>query len=238
MSMRRRLYEPAHLGPMTEWTYVTVTAAFVTGSFLRAADAFWQRASACCEMMRLARGLKPTSFLRALAGLVLSSLPAACDTPTQPSPSPSEPSPASVVEGALSGTYSLTIAASSRCRSELPNELQTRTYTATIEQAADDSLMVHVDYPSGWSWGQPDRFPGRLGATNEVIFELGVEEWWLAGGEFLAYGTTRVTIVEERLSGFLDGYMKAIVINEDGRGNRVVTCTAPDHAVLFSRRPR
>jgi hypothetical protein len=42
------------------------------------------------------------------------------------------------------------------------------------------------------------------------------------------------TISAGGLSGFLDGDVKALISNEGGRGNRVVTCTAPDHGVVFS----
>ena len=80
----------------------------------------------------------------------------------------------------LSGTYTLTLSASSRCRLELPEDLRTRPYTATIVQAGG-SLMVTVQYPSPWSWGQPDRFAGWFGGTHEVMFQLGHEEWWLEG---------------------------------------------------------
>ena len=68
-----------------------------------------------------------------------------------------------------------------------------------------------------------------FGETNDVIFQLALEDWWVEGGRMTA------TIVEEGLSGSLDGVMRAIVRNEDGRGNRAITCTAPDHGVVFSR---
>ena len=135
----------------------------------------------------------------------------------------------------VAGTYALTLSASSRCRLELPEDMRTRTSTATIDQV-DGSLMVTLQYPSPQSWGQPNTFTGWFGGTNEVMFELGYEEWWLErGAEFQAHGTITSTISAAGLSGFLDGDIEAIVTNEGGRGNRRITCTAPDHGVMFSR---
>jgi hypothetical protein len=79
---------------------------------------------------------------------------------------------------------------------------------------------------------------GVFGETNVVIFQLALEDWFAGAeyqAEYHASGRMTGTIVEERLSGILDGVVVAIVPNEDGRGNRVVTCTAPDHGVVFSR---
>ena len=135
----------------------------------------------------------------------------------------------------LSGTYTLRLSASSRCRLELPEDLRTRTSTATIVQE-NGLLMVTLQYPSPRSWGQPYTFTGWFAGTNLVMFELSHEEWWLEGGtEFHAYGTVTSTISVGGLSGFLDGDLKAIVPNEGGRGSRGITCTAPDHGVTFSR---
>ena len=176
---------------------------------------------------------------RAVAGLVLVALAAACDSPTGPSrqPPPELPSqnrPEPEPGGILGGTYTLTLSASSRCRLELPEDMRTRSYTATMVQSGD-SLMVTLQYPTQ-SWGQPDRFMGRFGGTNEVIFQLVLEDWWLEGGaEFHASGRLTATIVEEGLSGFLDGEMVWSFINEDRRGTRNVTCTASDHGARFSR---
>ena len=119
----------------------------------------------------------------------------------------------------LSGTYTLTLSASSGCRLELPEDLRTRTYTANIVQA-DGSLMLTVQYQSPMSCGQPNRFPGWFGGTNEVIFQVGFEEWWLESeGQFHASGRITSTISDGGLSGFLDGDMCAWVRKEDGRGS-------------------
>jgi hypothetical protein len=135
----------------------------------------------------------------------------------------------------FSGSYTLVLSASSSCRLQLPEDLRTRTYSAEIAQV-DDSLTVTLQYPSPLSWGQPNMFTGWFDTSNNVIFQLGAEEWWLDGGaEFHAHGRMTGTIVGEGLSGFLDGEMEAIVSNEGGRGNRRITCTAPDHGVVFSR---
>lgn len=179
-------------------------------------------------------------FSRAVAGLVLFTLAAACNSPTAPSRSPTQPSENGTQPSQnrpdLTGTYALTVSASSRCRLELPEEFRTQTYPATIGQG-DGSLVItvhHSRFP-GWDIG---RFTGVFGETNDVIFQLALEDWF-AGAEYQAeyHASGRMTgaIAEEGLSGILDGVVEAIVANEDGRGNRVVTCTAPDHGVVFSR---
>jgi hypothetical protein len=119
---------------------------------------------------------------------------------------------------------------------ELPQEFRTHTYPATIRQG-DGTLVItvhHSRFP-GWDIG---RFTGMVGETNDVIFQVALEDW-LAGAEHQAEyhtsGRMTAAIVEEGLSGILDGAVEAIVPNEDGRGSRIITCTAPDHGVVFSR---
>jgi hypothetical protein len=133
----------------------------------------------------------------------------------------------------LSGTYTLTLSASSRCRLELPEELRTHSYPATIVQSGGSlTVTVHSRYP-GWVNG---RFTGEFGETNDVIFQLALEDWWLDGGnEYSASGRMTATISAGGLFGFLDGNLAATVTNEDGRGYRVVKCTASDHGAVFSR---
>jgi len=135
----------------------------------------------------------------------------------------------------VSGTYTLTLSASSRCSLELPEAMRTRSYTAAIDQEGG-SLMVRLFSPSIYPGWNNDRFPGVFGETNDLIFQLAFDEW-LSGPvtEFSALGRMTGTISAGGLSGSLDGDMRAIVTNEDGRGNRVVTCTAPDHVAVFSR---
>lgn len=126
--------------------------------------------------------LKPPLPSRTVAGLIVVALSAACDSPTQPSgPEPGRTDP-SGARADLGGTDTLILSTSSGCRLDLPEDLRSRTYTATIVQEGN-SLTVMVQYPSPHSWGQPDRFTGRVGGTNEVVFQLGVEEWWLGGGD-------------------------------------------------------
>lgn len=134
----------------------------------------------------------------------------------------------------IGGSYTLTLSASSRCH-EFPDALRTRTYSATIAQEGA-SLMVTVQSPSIYPGWNNDRFTGIIGETNDVIFDLSFDEWPMGPvTEFSAFGRMTGTISAGRLSGFLDGDMAALVTNEGGRGNRRVTCTAPDHGVLFSR---
>jgi hypothetical protein len=181
------------------------------------------------------------SFSRAVAGLVLFTLAAAaCNSPTAPSRNATEPSQNRTEPTQnrlhLAGAYTLTLSASSRCRLELPEDFRTQTYPATIGQG-DGSLVVtvhHSRFP-GWDIG---RLTGVFGETNDVVFQLALEDWFAGAeyqAEYHASGKMTGAIVEEGLSGILDGVIKAIVPNEDGRGNRVVTCTAQDHGVVLSR---
>jgi hypothetical protein len=122
---------------------------------------------------------------------------------------------------------------------EFPDNLRTRKYPATIVHAGRSlAVTVHSQFP-GWDIG---RFTGEFGETNDVIFQLGLEDWFAEVGaqyaEYHASGRMTATIVEEGLSGFLDGEMVGTVPNEDGRGYRSATCTAPDHGAVFSRLPQ
>jgi hypothetical protein len=192
-----------------------------------------------------ARVQTPSLLSRAVAGLLLFALPVACNSPTPTQPSPSLTQPVPNLPGpsrtGLSGTYSLTLSASSACRLELPEDLRTFTYPATIIQG-DDSLTVTVHHNRFPGWD--NRFTGVVGETNHVIFQLRFEDWWVyraelgEWAEFHASGTITSTISADGLSGLLDGDMTAIVVNEGGRGSRSITCTAPDHGVVFSRSPQ
>ena len=135
----------------------------------------------------------------------------------------------------IGGSYTLTLSASSRCQ-EFPEELRTRTYSATIAQEGA-SLTVTLQSPSIYPGWNNDRFTGVFGDTNDVIFDLTFDDWPMGSvTEFAAFGRMMGTISGGGgLSGFLDGDMTALVTNEGGRGNRRVTCTAPDHNVVFSR---
>ena len=179
---------------------------------------------------------------RAVAGLVLFALAAACNSPTAPSRNPTPPSEdrtqPSQTRPDLTGPYTLTLSASSRSRLALPQDFRTRTYPATIGQA-DGTLVItvhHSRFP-GWDIG---RFTGVFGETNDVMFQMALEDWF-AGTDYQAEyhtsGRMIGAIVEEGLSGILDGVVEAVVRNEDGRGSRVVTCAAPEQQRGRSRRP-
>ena len=187
---------------------------------------------------------KLSFFSRAVAGPVLFALVTACDSPTQPSrngagpsPNPTEPSR---TWPDLSGEYTLTLSASTRCPLALPEAMRARTYTAAIAQVGGSLMATLPSIFPPWdnrTFGVDNRFTGVVGENNDVRFHLQFEEWFLEGSstDFTAYGSMTVTISPSGLSGFWDGSMRGLVTNEDGRGNRVVTCTAPDHGVVFSR---
>jgi hypothetical protein len=133
----------------------------------------------------------------------------------------------------IGGSYTLTLSASSRCRQELPEVVRTRTYTATIAQV-DGSLTLTAHGPVPYSGGNGK---GVFGEANEVLLEIALEEWFppAPAGGYAAGGRMTIRISAGGLAGFLDGDTKAIVSNEGDRGTGWVTCTAPDHAVVFSR---
>ena len=176
-----------------------------------------------------------TRFLsRAAAGLLLFALSAACDKITQLGPTQPERNWPD-----LSGTYTLTLSASTRCSLELPEAVRTRTYTATVTQARGS---LNVTLPSifpPWSnvLGTGNSFTGDIGENNDVTFHLQFEEWLLQESvtDFIAYGTVKATISADGLSGLWDGWMRAVLPKADASGNHIVTCTAPEHGVQFSR---
>jgi hypothetical protein len=183
-------------------------------------------------------------FSRAVAGLVLFALVAACDSPTVPSRNGTDPSvirtEPSRTSPDLTGTYTLTLSASTRCPLELPEAMRARTYTATIAQVGGS---VTVTLPSVFppfgirTFGPDNRFTGVFGENNDVTFQFQFEEWFREEPvtEFAAYGRVTGTISPCGLSGFWDGYMRGVVTNEDGRSHWLIECTAPDHGVTFSR---
>jgi hypothetical protein len=187
--------------------------------------------------------LQTRPFLsRAVAGLVLLALSTACDSPTQPSPNRPEPNrtdPRGTDTG-LSGTYTMTLSASSRCPLEVPEAMRSRTYTATIAQGGGSLVVTLQSIFPPWdnrTFGTDNRFTGVLGGNNDVVFQVQFEEWLVEGPEglffdFYAYGRMTTTISPSGLSGFWDGFMRWNV------GNRSTTCTAPDQGVVFSRRPQ
>jgi hypothetical protein len=172
-------------------------------------------------------------FSRAVAGLVLVALAAACNSPTAPSPIPTAPgqNPTETSRNwpDVSGTYTLTLSASSRCASELPEAARTRTFTATIAQTGG-ALVVTVPMTTWVGWN--NQFKGELGETNDVIFQLvSIDDWGLPFGWFYSDGSLTATISAGGLSGFLDGYVAV----SPPAGGPDVRCTAPDHSVVFSR---
>jgi hypothetical protein len=192
---------------------------------------------------------KRSLFSRAVAGLVLFALAAACDSPTGPSRNGTEPSQTvDPVAGSnetrlgLTGTYTLTLSASSRCPLELPEAMRTRRYPATIAHVDRRSLLVTVHSPQNYPgiWNDIGRFTGVFGENDDVIFQrFAFEEWFPEEpfSQFVASGQATATISEGGLSGFLDGDMSGSLPNEDGGvfATRSVTCIAPDHGVVFSR---
>jgi hypothetical protein len=180
---------------------------------------------------------------RVVTALVLFGLVAACHSPIRPSPNGTdlnlrtEPGPN---WPDLTGTYTLTLSASTRCPLALPEAMRVRTYTATIFQVGG-SLKVtlpSVFPPFGiTTFGPDNRFSGAFGQHNDVILQFQFEEWFLEEPvtEFAAIGEITGTISPSGLSGVWDGYMRGLVIDEDGRSGRIAECTAPDHGVTLSR---
>jgi hypothetical protein len=196
---------------------------------------------------RLHRGWTLSFVSRVVGVLVLFTLAGACNSATGPSPvpppqqPPTQQPPAATPQVVLAGMHTLTISASSRCRSEMREIFPTRTYPATISHE-DGSLVVTVHYPDMRGW--VDKFTVVPGEASDVTFRMQLSDWWPI--EYEAHGrmTGRMTgaTVEEGLSGILDGFIETFVLNEDGTfaldadgRPRWVRCTASDHVVLFSR---
>jgi hypothetical protein len=133
----------------------------------------------------------------------------------------------------FSGAYTLTLTASSRCASELPEAMRIRTYGATIDQSGS-SLRFTLHGPS-ISWC--GECAGVFGETNDVIFpSFEFDERLESPLSFLyVVGRMTGTISAGGFSGLLDGFIYGTIPNEDGRGSRSVTCTAPDHGMVLSR---
>lgn len=180
---------------------------------------------------------KPTFFLNTVAGAAVLALVAACDSPTTPSLIPLA---TSQDRPDLTGTYTLTLSASSSCPLDLPESMRTRTYAATLAQAGGGLTVRLPSIFPPWdnrTFGVDNSFTGLFGQNNDVRFHLQFEQWFLPGPvtEFAAFGEMTATISPNGLSGRWGGYIRGLVNNEDGRGNRIVRCDAPDHGVVFSR---
>jgi hypothetical protein len=180
---------------------------------------------------------KPTFFSRTVAGVIVLALVAACGSPTEPSGTPAAASPN---RPDLTGTYTLTLSASSSCQLDLPDAMRTRTYAATIAQVGGGLTVKLPSIFPPWdnrTFGVDNRFTGVFGENNDVTFQLQFEEWHLEGPvtDFAAFGRMTATISPSGLSGRWDGYIRGLVNNEGGPGSRVVKCEAADHGVVFSR---
>jgi hypothetical protein len=130
----------------------------------------------------------------------------------------------------------MTVTASSRCASELPEAMRSsRTYTATIAQVGD-TLVVTMSKSPLWL---DHSFTGVFGEADDVVFQLYFEELVGAGpvSIFFAKGRMTATISDGGLSGFLDGDITGSLPNEEGRGSYSARCTAPDHGVVLSPPP-
>jgi hypothetical protein len=69
------------------------------------------------------------------------------------------------------------------------------------------------------------------GVAGVVVFTLAAA----VVTDFAAFGRMTTRISPSGLSGVWNGVLRGLADNEDGRGNRVVTCTAQDHGVVLSR---
>ncbi len=180
-------------------------------------------------------------FSEALAGLLLATVSTACGSPAAPSPNRLQTAAAPVpAPKDLAGPYTLTLSASSRCPADLPADMRNRTYAATIAQTGGSLTVTLPSIFPPWgnrAFGTDNRFTGVLGANNDVIFQFQFEEWFAQGQvtDFWANGTMTATTSPSGLSGSWDGTLRGVVDNPGGHGNHIVTCSAPDHGVVFSR---
>src|SRR5262245_43822514 len=156
----------------------------------------------------------------------------------------------------ISGVYDLTFTASPAC-TNLPNELKTRKYTATITQYSPPDVFGNVRVtlsdstfagPQGYC-ALGDRFWGTI-ANDAARFEIETnsvppcEDWgglpaiieWIAPGSYFGIkGNAQGSMAEGTISGRLEGSFQLHGRN-DFFGPPIAACPASDHTFVMRRR--
>jgi hypothetical protein len=156
---------------------------------------------------------------------------------------PTQPGPAAI---SLSGEYQLTIEAAPSC--ELPEELRTRQYTATIAQDGAELTVTlsGATFRPCYSGSQlANRFDGRVLSGNSVSFQFGQDDYectrdvleQIMGTSFLEFiGPVTGTATERTISGELFGYFAWLDEPREGHAPGVIAaCMQARHSVRFRR---
>ena len=143
----------------------------------------------------------------------------------------------------VAGTYRMTITASPSC-TILPAELQTRTYTARIDQDAARLLITLSDaqFVNDPRLGLRNTFTGKV-FGDSVTFDIGstsyyyfyyygavVQEMLPSGRTLSIWGTVTAAVTRQSISGTLAGGFSLKTGN-----TRPTLCSANDNQVVFTR---
>ena len=147
----------------------------------------------------------------------------------------------------LSGTYILTITAAVECRSTLPEEARTRTYTAIVRQAGS-RLAVTLQGASFFVSPLPvDRtkntFVGAFEADRPTFVlndfsdndYADIIEQLTPSLFFVPSGTVVATLSTAGISGRLNGHIGAWQPAGDSGFGRIAGCRSSDHQFLLGR---
>lgn len=145
------------------------------------------------------------------------------------------------------GTYTMTISAAASCASSLPDEVMTRTYTATVTQFGKGLLRVTLHD------GVFESYQGVSGnSLDGEILDVGQGRLSLAGREGVGWGATSllmerldapagtyeptggsiVRIDETGIAGSLNGS----IVFRPNQGGTSFRCSAENHAIKMIRR--
>jgi hypothetical protein len=144
---------------------------------------------------------------------------------------------------AIGGVYRLTFKASPSCR-QLPDDVLSRTYTATIDQAGGRLNVTLSDAQFGrffnLTW---NAFSGRvsgntvsftLNAGYDALYNGGVAELLSNARYLLLAGTADATVTGSTISAAFAGTASVIGSPQDVFDTRV-SCAASDHQLVFTR---
>ncbi len=141
------------------------------------------------------------------------------------------------------GTYTLAIAASEPCRTSLPEEIWTRTYTAVVTQFGPqlDVRLSGATFVMVGSEG--NRFPGRVEPV-QIVFSLQETDFYygilrdnlveqIGTSVYVVWGAATTTDSPAGLSGTLDG---ALQLSEGSVfGRSLAGCRSSSHRFTLSR---
>ena len=149
----------------------------------------------------------------------------------------------------LSGTYSLTLTAAPCTSGTFPNELRTRTYTATITQSGQ-ALTVNLEGATFLvNGGHGDKFSGTIDPADNVTFSIGSFYYYYYftpeffdlverlddSRAFSVVGTVTAKVNGSEIAGTINGSF-VVVLTAQNRYSPQSTCFSRTHS--FVMRPR